>query len=393
MGAAFSGEAFPHSVNAIPKREIELMSSRENLLGTIEELQKIKVENLSVEQRYKIAASIDRSYDELKNTAKELLDSSIDKLENGNPAAISYCHRQCGRINSELKELDELKLRVVDSIERSHIKDGMTKFFRGEKNYVAFQFFVSVLIMFVLALLVYDMAAGEDETRPLFLQSNTIFWIDATCCIIFMSEFFLRLKCANSKSFVWRHHWVDFITSIPIPGGAQIARFGRFARLARFLRFARLLRFMRLFFLLWRGMDKFRDLFDIKLMKKTLKWTILCTAVGAVLVYYLEGVPAEGTGEFGEQVKDLPLAIWWSFTTVLTGGFGDIHNPVTISGQILTGILVIMGMILVGVFTATLTSIFVGEQAEEMEKISLDLGNRIDQLAESVERLKPNNDA
>ena len=139
-------------------------------------------------------------------------------------------------------------------------------------------------------------------------------------------------------------------------------------------------------------MDKFRDLFDIKLMKKTVKWAIVWTVVGAVLVYYIEGVPAEGTGEFGEQVRNLPLAIWWSFTTVLTGGFGDIHNPVTVSGQVLTGVLVIMGMILVGVFTATLTTIFVGEQAEEIEKISLDLGQRIDQIADAVESLKHSDD-
>ena len=135
-------------------------------------------------------------------------------------------------------------------------------------------------------------------------------------------------------------------------------------------------------------MDTFQDLFDIKLMKKTLRWAIIWTIAGAVLVYYLEGVPAEGTGEFGEQVRNIPLAIWWSFTTVLTGGFGDIHNPVTVSGQILTGVLVIMGMILVGVFTATLTTLFIGEQAEEIEKISLDLGERLDHLTNTVERLK-----
>ena len=149
---------------------------------------------------------------------------------------------------------------------------------------------------------------------------------------------------------------------------------------------------MRLFFLLWRGMDTFQDLFDIKLMKKTLKWAIIWTVVGAVLVYYLEGVPAEGTGDFGEQVRNIPLAIWWSFTTVLTGGFGDIHNPVTVSGQVLTGVLVIIGMILVGVFTATLTTIFIGEQAEEIEKISLDLGHRLDRLTETVEQMKHNDD-
>ena len=150
---------------------------------------------------------------------------------------------------------------------------------------------------------------------------------------------------------------------------------------------------MRLFFLLWRGMDAFQDLFDIKLMKKTLTWAIVWTIVGAILVYYLEGVPAEGSGEFGEQVRNIPLAIWWSFTTVVTGGFGDIHNPVTASGQVLTGALVIMGMILVGVFTATLTTIFVGERAEEIEKISLDLGQRLDHLTDTVESLKRSNDS
>ena len=77
----FRTSLFQHSANAIPVREIELMTSRKKLLGTIQELQKIKVENLSVEQRHKIVASIDRSYDELKDTADELLDSSIGQLE------------------------------------------------------------------------------------------------------------------------------------------------------------------------------------------------------------------------------------------------------------------------------------------------------------------------
>ncbi|MAI72887.1 MAG: hypothetical protein CMM01_18550 [Rhodopirellula sp.] len=49
---------------------------------------------------------------------------------------------------------------------------------------------------------------------------------------------------------------------------------------------------------------------------------------------------------------------------MLTGGFGDIHNPSSTSGQVLTGLLVILGMVLVGVFTATLTTIFVGQQSE-----------------------------
>jgi voltage-gated potassium channel len=364
------------------------MTTRKDLVGTIQELQRVKVENLTLEQHENLLRSINRNYEELKENASALLDASISQLELADPNIFAQCRKQSGRIKDDMKELDELKVRVEDAIERSHIKERMSHFLGGEKYYIAFQFVVSALIMFVLTLLVYDIVAGPDDGRLRFLQGDVIFWADATCCVLFMSEFFLRLKCANRKSFVWRHHWVDFVTSIPIPGGAQLARFGRFARVARFLRFARLLRFFRLFFLFWRGTDAFQDLFDIKLMKKTLRWAIAWTIVGAVLVYYLEGVPAEGTGEFGEQVRNIPLAIWWSFTTVLTGGFGDIHNPVTVSGQVLTGVLVIMGMILVGVFTATLTTLFVGERAEEIEKISLDLSQRLDHLTNTVEDLK-----
>ena len=44
---------------------------------------------------------------------------------------------------------------------------------------------------------------------------------------------------------------------------------------------------------------------------------------------------------------------------MVTGGFADIHNPTSVVGKVLTVMLVIGGMVLVGVFTATLTSVLV----------------------------------
>jgi TM2 domain-containing membrane protein YozV len=61
---------------------------------------------------------------------------------------------------------------------------------------------------------------------------------------------------------------------------------------------------------------------------------------------------------------------------------------VSISGQIVTGILVITGMVFVGVFTATLTSLFVGEQSGELERLQDELGSKIDQIAERLEQLE-----
>lgn len=65
---------------------------------------------------------------------------------------------------------------------------------------------------------------------------------------------------------------------------------------------------------------------------------------------------------------------------MVTGGFGDIHNPITIVGRILTVVLIITGMILVGVFTATLTSLYVGEESEELQRYQEDMNARLDRI-------------
>ncbi|MFP6673014.1 MAG: ion transporter, partial [Pirellulaceae bacterium] len=204
--------------------------------------------------------------------------------------------------------------------------------------------------------------------RPDWLSNNAIFMIDAWCCLIFMIEFFLRCACANSKAWFWRNHWIDFFTSIPVPGEAQLARFGRIARVARFariLRFARVFRALRVVFLLWRGMDKLQDAMDVKLMKRSLKWGMGILIVGGLLVFQLE----HNLAKEGNDVTTVGGGIWWSFTTIVTGGYADIHNPKSLMGRLLTVLLVITGMILVGVFTATLTSLYVGEESEEMQQM------------------------
>ena len=126
-------------------------------------------------------------------------------------------------------------------------------------------------------------------------------------------------------------------------------------------------------------MDKLQDVMDVKMMKKTIRWSVMATLVGAFFIYQLEGNGSDDN-PIANPVSTFGKAIWWSFTTVLTGGFGDIHNPSSASGQVLTGLLVVVGMVLVGVFTATLTTIFVGQQNEtESENIDSIL-DRLDEF-------------
>jgi voltage-gated potassium channel len=363
--------------------------SHAELQDVLKSLDEIRPESIPVETLRRMQAEIHADYAKLAARGHEYEETAKQAFEESDPKILKRIKTLTGRLRNEKESLEELDHKLENSIQRRIIRENMIMRLGSRYVLLALEVTIMTLIVVVLTLLIYDTAAGPDSERPAWLSSDSIFIIDAVCCLIFMSEFFLRLSCAESKKFVWRHHWIDFVTSIPIPGEAQLARFGRVARLARFariLRLLRFLRFLRLFFLLWRGMDKLQDVIDVKLMKRTLRWAVVVMVLGALLVYQIEGSLPPGTGAVGDNaVSSYPLALWWSFTTVVTGGFGDIHNPETTGGQLLTAILIVMGMVLIGVFTATLTSLFLGEQSEEIEKLQEELGQRLDRLTEKIE--------
>jgi len=364
-------------------------SSQTELKAVLKRLDQIRPESTSVETLQAMQATIHSEYSDLAARGLEYEQTATEALAEARPEILGKVKTQAARLRAEMESLEDLDRKLFDTIHRRIVRDNMTARLGSRTALIVLETIVMTLIVLVLGLLVYDTTAGPDSQRPTWLSGDTIFVVDAICCVVFMSEFFLRLSCAESKAFVWKHHWVDFVTSIPIPGEAQLARFGRVARLARFarvLRLLRFLRFLRLFFLLWRGMDKLQSVIDVKLMKRTLRWAVVVTVLGALLVYQIEGSSPPGSGADGDNaVSSYPLALWWSFTTVVTGGFGDIHNPETASGQLLTAFLVVMGMVLIGVFTATLTSLFLGEQSEEIEKLQEELGVRLDRLTEKIE--------
>ena len=378
-------------------------SDHAQLQDTLARLEAIRPDAVSIETLQRMQATVRDNYAELVARGLEHEASAQHGLDSADPDILQRVKRQAAKLRREMESLEELDDKLENAIQPRIVRDNMIAKLGSRGALITLETIIMILIVLVLGLLGYDSLAGPDTERPQWLSGANIFLVDAACCVVFLAEFFFRLSCAESKTFVWKHHWGDFVTSIPIPGDAQLARFGRLARLARFARFARVIkffRFLRLFFLLWRGMDKLQDVIDVKLMKRTLRWAIVVTLLGALLVYQIEGATSvpnpEATTAAGETastpenttnaVSSYPLALWWSFTTVVTGGFGDIHNPESASGQVLTAVLVITGMVLIGVFTATLTSLFVGEQSEELEKLQEELSQRIDQLSEALER-------
>jgi voltage-gated potassium channel len=93
-------------------------------------------------------------------------------------------------------------------------------------------------------------------------------------------------------------------------------------------------------------------------------------AVAAIVVGTVEYMDPEGT-KFGDGATALLNVFYWSVITLSTTGYGD-YAPATSLGRALTVVFSLLGMGIVAVFTATITSVFTARKIKEgrgLEKI------------------------
>jgi len=82
--------------------------------------------------------------------------------------------------------------------------------------------------------------------------------------------------------------------------------------------------------------------------------------VTAAIVYFFEH------RSNAEQYKNYGDALWWSIVTVATVGYGDIV-PKTELGRIFASLTILSGVILISLFTATISSVFVARKIKESQ--------------------------
>ncbi len=87
---------------------------------------------------------------------------------------------------------------------------------------------------------------------------------------------------------------------------------------------------------------------------------------GSLAVLSVERDAPEG------NIKNLGDAVWWSFTTMTTVGYGD-HSPTTGLGRVLAVGLMLSGIALLGVVTANIAAWFISrfERDDQAERLQL----------------------
>lgn len=120
---------------------------------------------------------------------------------------------------------------------------------------------------------------------------------------------------------------------------------------------------------------------------------VAATVVLVGFVASLAVLDAERDAE-GASITTFGDAVWWTITTISTVGYGD-RFPVTLEGRLVAGGLMVAGIALLGVVTASIASWFVEnlrragqEVTEEIADVERDVERTEAQLAEVLAELR-----
>jgi voltage-gated potassium channel len=185
---------------------------------------------------------------------------------------------------------------------------------------------------------------------------------------LFAAELAAVLIVATRRKAALRDHWLDaaiVVLTIPLLGPVLSA-----LRLARFLRFARFA------VILARALQAQRRISS----GDALKIASLVTVAVVVVAGAAQSIFA--SGEFGS----LWDGIWWAVTTITTVGYGDIY-PTTVQGRLIGMVVMVVGIAVASVLTATIASKFVRDEREGETTEMLQILHR---LEAEVQEIKAN---
>jgi voltage-gated potassium channel len=230
---------------------------------------------------------------------------------------------------------------------------------------------VIYLELLVLLLSLYTLGALVAEVLvPLSADTLALLTrVDNLVCVVFLADFVVHLYRAPSR---WRYlttGWIDLFSSVPTVGWLRWGRLFRMLRILRALRsFHEVREHLRA--------DRARGAFF---------------AVGLLsLVAILLATIAEFQAESGAPHANIHSggdALWWSFATITTIGYGD-HYPTTVAGKFVAVVLVVFGLSFFGTFTAYVATFFLEKTQLKGESEVHQLIREVKSLREKIERLE-----
>lgn len=203
---------------------------------------------------------------------------------------------------------------------------------------------LSFLNLLILLLSIYVLGALCIDTFFKIPKeiSKILNYIDNIICLVFLYDFVINFKNAENKLKFMKWGWIDLISSIPT---FDFMRVGRLFKLIRILRIIK----------------AFRSTKNIveHVFKNKIEGTLTTVTLISILVLLFSSISIlQFEVSSQSNIKTAEDAIWWSYTTITTVGYGDKY-PVTTEGRLIAMLLMTVGVGLFGTFTAYISSWFI----------------------------------
>lgn len=216
------------------------------------------------------------------------------------------------------------------------------------KEYIRITFFdiiIVILSIYVLVALLIDsvLILPTEVSRLLYI-------IDDLICVVFLYDFICRFMKAPSKLEFMKWGWIDLISSIPT---FEYLRYGRLIRLFRLVRALRAFRSVKYL--------------TSHIFKTRTQGTFTTVSLIAILMIIFGSIAILQVERGSEcNIKTAEDAIWWSFVTITTVGYGDKY-PITTEGRIIAAFMMVTGVGLFGTFTGFIAAWFMGDKSNKEE--------------------------
>jgi voltage-gated potassium channel len=204
-------------------------------------------------------------------------------------------------------------------------------------------------VMALLALLAVSISF-MDLTGHISITTSSLFYgMDLAILIVFAIDYLVRIILSADRKKFFQNNIFDLLAIIPF---SSFFRAFRLARLLRFMRFIRLLKIASILVLFRRLLSRADGFIKTNGLIYVLYITLVTMILGSIGIYYFE---------FGKTVDSFGDALWWSFVTSTTVGYGDI-SPITAPGRIIAAILMLTGIGFIGMLTGTIATFFINKK-------------------------------
>ena len=326
------------------------------ILYRIDQINSLSLRELNSKDLLAVQKQISDYENELKEDCRFTEWKTKQFRKDRDMASFEECINRMQLAERQLAALPAFRRRLRD-IQREVLILERMNYLLGKPTAQILRIVVLVLIFLVLGILIYEAFHNYNlDTRVLLM----LYIVDLAACSIFIFEFFVRMLVAEHKWWYLRKHFIDLVSSIPIPPIFPLGDTNTWFRVARAGRILRIYRGFRILSILWRGINRIEHRANVKILKRSVFVVLILIVVGGCAMHFIEGrVPSNNV-----YVTQLGQSIWWSFNTVAIGGYADLHKPQFMLTQIITALLLVIGLVVWGAFIATLTTLYRGPEHE-----------------------------